>query len=89
LSGESRGERRLAMSINPFEGFSARKRSVLRLVAKGRANKQIAAELDPPCKEETVKTYLRTIYAELGVANRAEAAALWVRWSEDELGRVE
>jgi len=63
-----------------IERLSPRERAIVELVAQGRANKQIAAALDPPCKEETVKAHLRNIYAKLGVANRAEAVAAWVRY---------
>lgn len=47
---------------------------VLRLVAQGRANKEIAAALG--VSERTVKFHLSTIMARLGAANRTEAVTL-------------
>jgi DNA-binding NarL/FixJ family response regulator len=46
---------------------------VLVLVAAGKANKHIAAELG--IAEDTVKTLLKDVYARLRVGNRAEAVA--------------
>jgi DNA-binding NarL/FixJ family response regulator len=64
---------------SPVERLSPREREILRLVAKGLANKEIAPTLEPPCKVETVKGHLKAIYAQLGVHNRAEAVAVWMR----------
>lgn len=65
--------------VTPLDKLSPRDREILRLVARGLPTKQIARELDPPCAAGTVKTHLKRVYVALGVANRAEAAALWVR----------
>lgn len=51
--------------------LSPREREVLRLVAAGRTNKEIAGELD--VGSETVKTLLARTFAKLGVKRRAEA----------------
>ena len=56
--------------------LSARERDVLRLVAAGRANKEIAAALS--ISERTVKFHVTSIMNKLGAANRAAAAALAV-----------
>lgn len=64
--------------------LSLRDREIMRLVAKGLANKQIALGLEPPCSEETVKGHLKAIYLKLGVKNRAEATAEWIRSGEGE-----
>jgi DNA-binding NarL/FixJ family response regulator len=56
--------------------LSAREEEVLRLVAQGRANKQVAAELG--ISERTVKAHLGSIFRQLGVADRT-SAALWAR----------
>lgn len=56
---------------------SPRVSEVLRLLALGYENKQIATELG--IAEATVKTYLRTLYEQLDVRNRAEAVAVALR----------
>ncbi|GAA2455359.1 response regulator transcription factor [Actinomadura vinacea] len=53
--------------------LSAREREVLRLVAKGTGNREIAAELF--ISQATVKTHLTHIYEKLGVNDRAAAVA--------------
>jgi DNA-binding NarL/FixJ family response regulator len=54
-----------------IEPLSARELDVLRLIARGMSNKQIAAEL--VITEHTVKFHIRAILAKLGAANRTEA----------------
>lgn len=51
--------------------LTARERQVLALVAAGRANKQIAAELG--MSERTAKFHVSAIMGKLGAANRTEA----------------
>jgi DNA-binding NarL/FixJ family response regulator len=51
--------------------LAPRERDVIRLVAEGNTNKQIAAALG--IGDETVKTLLERTYAKLGVKRRAEA----------------
>lgn len=53
--------------------LSPREREVVRLVAGGATNREIAKELD--LGEETVKTLLARTYTKLGVRRRAEAVA--------------
>jgi DNA-binding NarL/FixJ family response regulator len=53
--------------------LSPREREVLRLVAAGSTNKEIAAALG--VGDETVKTLLARTFAKLGVRRRAEAVA--------------
>jgi DNA-binding NarL/FixJ family response regulator len=55
-------------------GLSARERGVLRLVAAGLSNKQIAATL--AISERTVKFHVTAIFNKLGAENRAQAVAL-------------
>ncbi len=57
----------------PVEALTAREVEVLRLVAIGRSNSQIAAELFVTVG--TVKSHLHTISGKLGAANRVEAVA--------------
>jgi DNA-binding NarL/FixJ family response regulator len=53
--------------------LSPREREVVRLVAGGATNREVAKALD--VGEETVKTLLARTYAKLGVRRRAEAVA--------------
>jgi DNA-binding NarL/FixJ family response regulator len=55
-------------------GLAERERSVLRLVAKGRSNADIAEELY--LSEATVKTYVSRLFAKLGVRDRVQLAVL-------------
>lgn len=52
--------------------LTGREIEVLALLAKGRANKEIARELR--IGQQTVKTYVSNIIAKLGVRSRTEAA---------------
>jgi DNA-binding NarL/FixJ family response regulator len=53
-------------------GLSRRQRDVLRLVADGRSNVEIAGDLF--ISVNTVKFHLRCIFRQLGIANRVQAA---------------
>jgi DNA-binding CsgD family transcriptional regulator/tetratricopeptide (TPR) repeat protein len=55
-------------------GLSAREREVLRLVAAGRTNREIAEELF--ISPKTASVHVSNILAKLGVAGRVEAAAI-------------
>jgi DNA-binding CsgD family transcriptional regulator len=54
-------------------GLSARELEVLRLLASGRTNRQIAAEL--VVSEHTVARHVQNIFAKLGVSSRTAATA--------------
>jgi DNA-binding NarL/FixJ family response regulator len=60
----------------PEDALSPREQEVLRLVAEGRANKQIARALG--ISERTVKSHLGSVFRQIGVADRT-SAALWAR----------
>jgi DNA-binding NarL/FixJ family response regulator len=60
----------------PGRQLSAREEEVLRLVAGGLANKQIARKLE--ITERTVKAHLTNIFGRLGVTDRTQAA-LWAQ----------
>jgi DNA-binding NarL/FixJ family response regulator len=60
----------------PARSLSAREEEVLRLVATGLANKQIARRLD--ISERTVKAHLTSVFQQLGVTDRTQAA-LWAK----------
>lgn len=71
---------RIASTLLPAEKseqrLSRREREVLRQVAEGKANKQIASALG--ISERTVKAHLGSIFRQIGVADRT-SAALWAR----------
>lgn len=54
------------------ESLTARETEILRLVARGLANKQVAQELD--VSEVTVKTHVSSILSKLGLQSRTQAA---------------
>ncbi|MGL4178260.1 MAG: response regulator [Dermatophilaceae bacterium] len=60
----------------PSAGLSPREVEVLRLVAQGLANKQVARALG--ITERTVKAHLGRVFREIGVLDRT-SAALWAR----------
>jgi len=60
----------------PFEELTARELDVLRLVARGLSNKQIAWRLT--ISEKTVKAHMTSIFGRIGVADRTQAA-LWAQ----------
>lgn len=69
------------------EKLTERETEVLCLLAHGKANKEIAAEL--VIGEKTVKTHVSNILSKLGVASRTQAALYAVRIglvSDDQLG---
>jgi DNA-binding NarL/FixJ family response regulator len=55
------------------DGLTARERQVLRLIAAGRTNRAIAAEL--VVSERTVDRHVSNIYVKLRVSSRAAATA--------------
>jgi len=61
----------------PDSALSARELDVLRLVARGLGNKEIAAELG--ITTHTVKFHLAAVLEKLGVRSRTEAVSLGVR----------
>lgn len=58
----------------PAEGLSEREREVLLMVVDGLANKQIARRLE--ISEKTVKAHLTSVFRQIGVTDRTQAA-LW------------
>lgn len=58
--------------VSPFQALSLREREILKLVAEGMSNKEIATRLH--LSVQTVKVYLTRIFQKLRVRNRVEAA---------------
>lgn len=65
---------------NPFSMLTKREQEVLQEIAKGRSNKEIAAELH--ITEQTVKTHVSNILAKLEVDDRTQAALYAVKHGE-------
>lgn len=59
------------------DGISPRQHELVRALARGMGNKEIAGELG--IGEETVKSYLSDLYARIGVTGRAPAVAWAMR----------
>src|SRR5438094_4853866 len=57
--------------------LSTQERRIFALVAEGRTNRQIAADLF--LAEKTVKNYVSTLLGKLGMSRRSEAAAYGAR----------
>lgn len=60
-----------------LDDLSQREVEVLRLIAEGKSNREIAEALS--ISLNTVATHVRNILTKIGAANRAEAAAYAVR----------
>jgi len=63
--------------LDPLAPLSPRERDVLRLIARGHSNRQIAREL--AIGEQTVKTHVKGILAKLGLQDRVQAAIFALR----------
>jgi DNA-binding NarL/FixJ family response regulator len=61
----------------PHASLTEREADILRLIAEGRSNKEIAAALH--LTEGTVKGYVSTIFDKLGVEDRTQAALYAVK----------
>lgn len=55
-----------------LDALSEREMDVLRLLARGKSNKEVARDLD--LQEPTVKTHVTAVFRKLGVSNRTAAA---------------
>jgi DNA-binding NarL/FixJ family response regulator len=69
--------RKWADSVLPAARLTPREREVISLALQARKNAEIAAELDPPCAEQTVKNHLKAIYDKVGVDHKM-GLLLWV-----------
>ncbi len=62
----------------PVESLTERETDVLRQIARGRSNKEIALNLN--IAEKTVKAHVGSILNKLGVSSRTQAALLAIRY---------
>jgi DNA-binding NarL/FixJ family response regulator len=61
--------------VQSAQALSVQERRVMALVVQGKTNKEIAADLG--LSDKTVKNYLSNAFQKLGIARRAQAAALF------------
>ena len=61
----------------PVSDLTRRERQVLEMTSKGMSNGQMASNLN--LTTHAVKFHLASVYRKLGVANRTEAAVLFLR----------
>jgi len=66
---------------DPLQPLSPREREVLRLIAHGHSNRQIARDL--AIGEQTVKTHVRSILTKLSLQDRLQAAIFALRHQAD------
>jgi two-component system, NarL family, response regulator LiaR len=72
-------------SPDPLQPLSPRERDVLRLIARGHSNRQIARDLT--IGEQTVKTHVRSILTKLSLQDRVQAAIFALRHDADDCER--
>ena len=75
-AGSHRDERSAREAARQEFGLSERQVELMDLIAQGRTNAEIAAELF--LAEKTVKNHVNAIFGKLVVSNRAEAIAVWL-----------
>jgi DNA-binding NarL/FixJ family response regulator len=71
LSWMRRGE--ASAAPDPLAGLTLQERRILPLIAEGKVNREIAAELS--LSEHTVKTYISNVLQKLHMTRRSELAA--------------
>jgi NarL family two-component system response regulator LiaR len=70
--------------LNPYLDLSEREREVLRLIAEGMNNQQIAEQL--VISEGTVKSHVSNLLSKLHLADRTQAAVF--AWREGLVRRI-
>ena len=66
-----------SMSLTPTHNLSVRELEVLKLMAEGQSNSEIAARLH--LSHNTIKTHVRGIFNKLGIDHRVQAAVVALR----------
>lgn len=69
---------RVPMPEDPLKMLTDRERGILKLLARGLSNKEIAGDLS--LTEVTVKGYISDLFIKLGVNDRTQAALMAVRY---------
>ena len=64
-----------ALKADPGDSLTEREKTLLAAFARGRANLELAAELE--ISVNTVKFHLRNLYEKLGFKNRSQAIAFY------------
>lgn len=72
---------RTSQVTGPDDALSDRERDVLKLIAQGKTNQEIATEL--LLSPNTVKYHLQNIYRKLQINNRTEAAKIYLQSQEN------
>ncbi|MBP6864918.1 MAG: response regulator transcription factor [Candidatus Didemnitutus sp.] len=70
-------------AVDKIKALSFQEQRVVALLTEGRTNKEIGDKLG--LTEKTVKNYLATIFDKLGIARRAQAAALYTEAQRESL----
>jgi DNA-binding NarL/FixJ family response regulator len=69
------------VTVSILEGLlTARERGILKLIAEGRSNREIAE--NPVLPHETVKSHVTRILRKLGAANRVDATSHYLQFVE-------
>lgn len=69
-----------SLASDPLAGLTPRERELLAALAGGLTNQQMASQLD--ISLNTVKFHLKNLYDKLGVGNRAQAVAFFLKGRE-------
>jgi two-component system nitrate/nitrite response regulator NarP len=69
-----------SLAADPLAGLTPRERELLGALAGGLTNQQMAGQLD--ISLNTVKFHLKNLYDKLGVGNRAQAVAFYLKGRE-------
>jgi DNA-binding NarL/FixJ family response regulator len=76
--------RRNVVRTDPLAGLSDQERKILELIGDGLTNRQIGERLF--IAEKTVKNYVSSLFAKLGMQRRTQAAALAARLRDEDHG---
>lgn len=81
LLERAQAERARRLRPSPLASLTPRERTLVRLIAQGQRNRDIAQSLG--ITEGTIKVYLHALYQKLGLDNRTELAVLALQHRDD------